>query len=179
MASIISVNTAQIREVRFDDLSDITYRMLLHEYPPSVVGASSCRILVIEFLGKYGVGSEGNDDSLFMATLIRAAMNCWYVDGLVLDFSQLAYEWGNSIGDVLLAGKSVLGKKFPTAVVVSELCEAALQSAQPFYASDSQSGGQEKWLFEDMISAIGYVLAQIELYEDQKSGAKKKSFWRR
>src|SRR5215204_4407819 len=101
----------QFSEVKFEDLSDIAYRMLLRELPPIETNIGGVRILVIEFTGKHGIGSEGNNDSLFMSTIIRAAMNVWYVDGIVLDLSDLIYGWGNSIGDVLLAGKSVLGKE--------------------------------------------------------------------
>jgi hypothetical protein len=155
-----SEGTMKLSEVKFSDLSDITYRMFLHEYPISVTGKTGVKLLVIEFAGKHGIGSEGNNDSLYMATIIKAAMNIWYVDGLVLDFKHLEYEWGNSIGEVILAGKRVRGKRFPTAVVVSELCEPALKSAQPFYALDSQSGEQVKWLFDDFESAASYVKEQ-------------------
>ena len=158
----------KVSEVKFEDLSEITYRIFLREYPSIESSVGGARILVIEFNGKHRIGSEGNNDSVFMATIVRAAMNVWYVDGIVLDFSDLIYEWGNSIGDVLLAGKSVLGRKFPTAVVVSELSRPALESAQPFYAADSQSGGQAKWLFADLNSAAVYIHEHIELSGTEK-----------
>ena len=109
-----------------------------------------------------------------MATTIKGAMNVWYVAGLVLDLRGLAYEWGNSIGDVLLAGKHVLGKQFPTAVVVSASCRNALESAYPFYGS--QGGEQTKWLFDDLESAVSYVKELVELSRNEHRA--KKSFWR-
>jgi hypothetical protein len=169
----------KVSEVKFEDLSHISYRMLLREQLPIETNTRGARILVIEFKGKHGIGSEGNNDSLFMATTIRAAMNVWYVDGLVLDFSDLVYEWGNSIGDVLLAGKSVLGRKFPTALVVSESSRPGFESAHPFYAAESQGGGQTKWLFDDLDSAAVYIKEEFELSRTEKSKSQKKSFWKR
>ena len=165
----------KLNEIKFEDLSDITYRMFLYECAHSDEANHRPKVLVIEFVGNHGIGSEGNNDSLFMATVIKAALNIWYVDGLVLDFGKLAYEWGDTIGDVLLAGKSFSGRKFPTAVIVSGICKPALESAQPFYAIE---GDQQKWLFDDFESANSYIEEQIELSR-QQSGSKKKSFWRR
>ena len=167
----------QLTEVKFADLSDISHRIFRHKYPRSGNRVLNDEILVIEFTGKHGLGSEGNGDSLFMATIVKAAMNVWYVDGLVLDLSGLNYEWGNSIGDVLLAAKHLVGRKFPTAVVVSDLCKPALESARPFYASDVEAGGQTNWLFDDLESAMEYVKQQVEF--SRRNGAKKKSFWRK
>jgi hypothetical protein len=151
--------------------------MILRERPPA---EGSCRkILVIEFKGKHGVGSEGNNDSLFMATIVKAALNVWYVDGLVLDLSELTYGWGNSIGEVLLAGKSVLGTGFPTAVIVSGSNRPALQSASPFYDAESQGGKQTKWLFDDLNSAAAYIEEQVELSRTDELKFRKKSFWKR
>ena len=149
--------------------------MFLHKYPRLGDSNVNDEILIIEFIGKHGIGSEGNTDSLFMATIIKGAMNVWFVDGLVLDLRGLAYEWGNSIGDVLLAGKHMLGRQFPTGVVVSALCRNALEGAYPFYGS--QSGEQTKWLFDDMESAVSYVKELIESSRSQQRA--KKSFWRR
>ena len=165
----------QLTEVKFEDLSDISYRIFLHKYPHFGKEDFSDEILVIEFIGKHGIGSEGNNDSLFMATTVKAAMNVWYVDGVVLDFRGLTYEWGNSIGDVLLAGKDVLGREFPTAVAVSSSCKSALEGAYPFYGP--QGGDQTKWLFDDLESALSYVKELIRSSRNQQRT--KKSFWRR
>jgi hypothetical protein len=167
----------QLTEVKFADLSDISHRIFLHKYPRTGEAGFNDEILVIEFTGKHGIGSEGNEDSLFMATTVKAAMNVWYVNGLVLDLRGLMYEWGNSIGDVLLAAKQVLGRTFPTAVVVSPLCKQALYGARPFYASDAETDGQTNWLFEDLGSAIAYVKELID--SSSSEGRKKKSFWRK
>jgi hypothetical protein len=102
-------------------------------------------------------------------------MNLWYVDGLVLDFRGLTYEWGNSIGNVLVAGKDILGRAFPTGVAVSSSCKSAVEGAYPFYAP--QGGEQTKWLFNDLESAVSYVKELIESSRDQE--LTKKSFWRR
>jgi hypothetical protein len=167
----------ELTEVKFSDLSDISHRIFLHKYPRTGEAGFSDEILVIEFTGKHGIGSEGNGDSLFMATIVKAAMNVWYVNGIVLDLRALSYEWGNSVGDVLLAAKHVLGPRFPTSVVVSAMCRPALETAGPFYASDAETNGQTEWLFDDLESAAGYVKQLIE--SSRSDGQKKKSFWRK
>jgi len=175
---LISLNrNVQLTEVKFTDLSDISHRFFLHQYPRTGEAGFNDEILVIEFTGKHGIGSQGNGDSLFMATTVKAAMNVWYVNGLVLDFRGLTYEWGNSIGDVLLAAKHLLGREFPTAVVVSGVCKPALEGARPFYASDPVEDGQAKWLFDDLESAVADVKELID--SSRSEGRKKKSFWRK
>ena len=176
LANLFNRNV-RLTEVKFEDLSDISYRIFLHKYPRASEAGFNDEILVIEFNGKHGIGSQGNGDSLFMATTVKAAMNVWYVNGLVLDLRGLTYEWGNSIGDVLLAAKHLFGRKFPTAVIVSETCKPALEGARPFYASDALADGQTNWLFDDLESALIYVKELIESFRSE--GRKKKSFWRK
>ena len=163
------------KEVDFSDLSD--YKLFLEEDRPEDGMLAGRRYLRIEFAGRHGIGSDGNDDSLFMRAIIVAAMNVWFVDGLVLDLRSLSYEWGNSIGDAVLAGKYIMGSKFPTSVVVSDLNKSALESASPFYKGVLEGGDQNHWLFEDLNKALDYVVE-----ESGKANAevrKKKPFWRK
>jgi hypothetical protein len=171
------MRNVQLSEVKFADLSDISHRIFLHTYPRTGEAGFHDEILVVEFTGKHGIGSQGNGDSLFMATTVKAAMNVWYVSGIVLDLRGLVYEWGNSIGDVLLAAKHVLGRQFPTAIVVSAVCKPALESARPFYGSDAAADGQTNWLFDDLESAMAYLKELIE--SSQSEGRKRKSRWRK
>ena len=164
------------KEVNFSDLSNITYRLFLEEDRPEEGMLAGRRYLRIEFAGRHGIGSEGNDDSSFMRAIIVAAMNIWFVHGLVLDLRKLSYDWGDSIGDVLLAGKQIKGSKFPTSVVVSDLNRSALESASPFYRGSLEGGVQDQWLFEDLNKALAYVVA--ESGNVTVKTRKKKAFWR-
>jgi hypothetical protein len=153
----------QVKEISFRDLSQISYRLLLYEFPKQEDAYRGDQVLSIEFSGKHGVGSDGNGDSLFMESIAKIAVQTWPVEALILDFRKLSYEWGNSIGRVLLAGKAIMGSRFPTAAVVSDLCKDALEGARPFYAVQPGSGEKTKWLFDDVESALIYIKEQIDL----------------
>jgi hypothetical protein len=169
-----------MREIRFDELSAIKYRMFLDELPKAQGALAGDRVLIIEFAGSHGIGSEGNNDSLFMEAIINTAIQIWFVDGMVLDYRNLYYEWGNAIGSAIRAGKKVWGNKFPTAVVVSELCRNGLETARPFYASQPLSEDQSKWLFDDMDSALSYIKEQLDsLKSDREKKPGRKLFKRR
>src|SRR4029453_16313344 len=165
------------KEVNFSDLSDITYRLFLEEDRPETGMLAGRKYLRIEFAGRHGIGSEGNDDSSFMRAIIVAAMSIWFVHGLVLDLRNLSYGWGDSIGEALLAGKQIMGKKFPTSVVVSDLNKSALESASPFYRGSIDSGDQNQWLFEDLNKALAYVVEESRNVTAE--ARKKNAFWRR
>ncbi|HUQ33295.1 MAG TPA: hypothetical protein VM095_14335, partial [Pyrinomonadaceae bacterium] len=115
----------------------------------------------------------GNGDGLFMATVVKAAMNVWRVRGLILDLSALSYEWGNGLANVLVAGKTIRGVNFPTAVVVSEKCGPALESLGPWYQGHFMSGGQKQWLFDDVDSALRHIEAQADAVEAEEEQKKK------
>jgi hypothetical protein len=171
------VQRMKSKEVNFSDLSDIKYRLFLEEDRTEEGMVAGRRYLRIEFAGRHGIGSEGNADSSFMRAIIVSALNIWFVHGLVLDLRSLSYEWGNSIGDPLLAGKHIMGSKFPIAVVVSDLNKSALESASPFYRGSLESGDQNQWLFEDLNKALAYVVE--ESANATAEGRKKKAFWRK
>jgi hypothetical protein len=152
-----------VKEISFRDLSQISYRLLLYEFPKQEDAYRGDQVLSIEFSGKHGVGSDGNGDSLFMESIAKMAVQTWPVEALILDFRKLSYEWGNSIGGVLLAGKAIMGSRFPTAALVSDLCKDALEGARPFYAVQPESGKKTKWLFDDVESALNYIKEQIDL----------------
>jgi hypothetical protein len=167
----------KISEVNFSDLSQLSYKMFLYEEHPEQEKLVGKRYLLIEFSGRHGIGSEGNNDSLFMETIIKTALNVWYVYGLVLDLRKLSYEWGDTMGNALVAGKEMMGNKFPTSVVVSELCRPALESLSPFYRGDYRSGEQQQWLFDNVDSALGYVKVQAGMLQSEaEQKREKKSF---
>jgi len=170
----------QVKEISFRDLSQISYRMLLYEFPKEETAYRGDRVLSIEFSGEHGVGSEGNGDSLFMESTIKIAIQVWPVEALILDFRKLSYEWGNSIGGVLLAGKAIMGSSFPTVAVVSDLCKDALERASPFYAVQPESWEKTKWLFDDVETALIYIKERIDLvYRNQPEKPQWRLFMRK
>ncbi len=78
-----------------NSISDINYELIMYDL--LYEDKSKHSILSINFKGIYKAGSEGNNDALFMRGIIAMAINLWITEGLVLDFTQLSYEWGNTL----------------------------------------------------------------------------------
>jgi hypothetical protein len=60
----------------------------------------SSDILVIKYSGVYRVGSGGNADAAFMLALAKAAISYTDPDGIVLDISELDYQWGDDVEEI-------------------------------------------------------------------------------
>ena len=116
-------------------------------------------VLIIKFGGKFGIGSKGKEDSDFMEEIIKLTINSWETYGLILDFSHLEYQWGNSISDVFWTAKLEKGAEFPVVILVSNLCKGALEGIRPLY----QSNSDEKWLFDTLDDAILEIQKQINI----------------
>lgn len=54
-------------------------------------------VLLLSFRGCYRKGSEGNGDGMFMCAMTAAYCEMVEPASLVLDFTNLEYEWGNTI----------------------------------------------------------------------------------
>ena len=55
-------------------------------------------VLELRFGGEYGSGSAGNPDAAFMGDMVSLAIgSCPWVDGVLLDLSELVYDWGDAI----------------------------------------------------------------------------------
>ena len=96
-------------------------------------------ILVVAFKGVCGIGSANNSDATFMAAMIKAGIEAWSPDALVLDLRELDYRWGDMMSKVLGAGEYSMFKQvingdgeanqdLPTAVVISDLNREGLTS---------------------------------------------------
>ena len=64
-------------------------------------------ILVIRYAGAYGFGSAGNGDALVMYAMAKAAVAAFEPWGVIHDLSELAYEWGDRLDQVLGVGPEV------------------------------------------------------------------------
>lgn len=106
------------------------------------------RILIVHFSGKYGFGSQGNPDAEHMRSSAVAAIDLWEPDALVLDLTQLHYEWGDLI-DIAIGGYAP-----PTAIVVGPNCREALAS---LFGED----WQEQRTYDSIDSAIEPLAAAM------------------
>jgi hypothetical protein len=86
-------------------------------------------VLVVQFAGTYGVGSDGNQDAQYMRAMVVAAIEFVEPSGLIFDLTELRYEWGDRMHWVLHSGhRHYINGDLPYAVVVSPLCEQAISS---------------------------------------------------
>ena len=91
-------------------------------------------ILRLAFKGEYGFGCKGNPDATYLHSVIASALLAWEPEGVVLDFRNLRYEWGDEMAGVLFSTSRFLhfvnagGGLTPTVVITSELCLEGLTS---------------------------------------------------
>lgn len=144
-------------EVSFSALSAITCRFALQHYSDKDDGFS-CKLLIAGFEGEYRHGGEGNDDAVYMASMLRAAFSAWHPTALVLDFEHLSYEWGDYMDAPLRASEEERSWEggLATAVVSSALNERALRSLIDCVVGEDPDG----WLCPTRESAVARVLEQ-------------------
>jgi hypothetical protein len=115
-------------------------------------------VLAIRYSGEYPPGSGGNDDARCMHAMARAAVAAFRPRGVIHDFSEMRYEWGDMLEMVFGVGPEF--EPSPVAIVVGPGCEEAIRtlchgerSTEPL---DSLG-----WAFRDLPSAWRYVTARI------------------
>lgn len=113
-------------------------------------------LLHVSFTGNYGYGAAGNGDADFMDAMYRAAVEVVDPDGLILDFSDFNYEWGDRLGKVLnLPDSWAQVERQPFAIVLGQGCEQGLRSLllEDLLWSESELG----WVFHCVSDALEYV----------------------
>jgi hypothetical protein len=104
--------------------NEIRYTLFQTELPLSKRDA-----LIVKFSGQYGIGSAGNGDARYMTAMVIAALSFVSPFGLVFDFTELRYEWGDMMSEVLSAGNGHwVDKDIEFSIVVSKLCKEAITS---------------------------------------------------
>jgi hypothetical protein len=114
--------------------------------------------IIVAFSGNYGFGSRGSDDAKFMTAIIKAALAAWKPLGLVIDLSQMQYEWGDLIAKAIDAGAGhYIDRPFPTTIVVSDLNREGLTSL----IREEMGGNPKEWLFESLEAAIQTIEKRV------------------
>jgi hypothetical protein len=138
-------------------------------------------ILVIKYSGEYGFGSRGNPDARFMCALAEAAISYYDPDGIVLDISELKYEWGDMLEMVFSLGAKYYRhtakdkadqeskalyemRAIPQATLIGPPCKEAVRTLLLGEDCDTSASLKEyAWLFENFDDAWNYVEEQIAL----------------
>jgi len=121
-------------------------------------------ILVVRYRGKYRPGSEGNPDATFMYAQGRYALAAFTPCAVLIDLTELEYEWGDMLEAVFsFAADQYYDKPFPTAVLVGEKCADAIgtlihgmHSKEPATTEDGFFGDFEKaWTYLEKMAEEG------------------------
>ena len=108
-----------LTEHRFDDLSDIQYRI----YTCDISAKRRATAMVLAFSGTFGVGSAGNNDGVFMRMVTYSALSVWRSHAVVFDLRELTYTWGDKIAETFGCGVDPSGvEDLPYATVISGRC---------------------------------------------------------
>jgi len=133
----------EFHEFDLDDLSSLSYRIRTCEFG----GELNPEALILEFSGVYGWGSAGNCDADFIAAIKAAALEILYVNSVVFDFSNMRYEWGNAIWNVLGRHRPGDSESLPVAMVISDECRKGFASC----------AGMVPPMFESLEEALRFV----------------------
>ncbi|RQP21436.1 hypothetical protein [Piscinibacter terrae] len=143
---------AQFSEVDWTAYSavDIAYEVAQYRFEREY------KLLRVRFAGDYGCGAGGNGDATYMDAMYRAAVEIIDPDGLILDFSDLNYKWGDLLGKVLNVPDCLAQRgRPPFAIVVAKGCEKAVLSLLTEDLGWSEN--ELAWVFRDLLSAQRYV----------------------
>lgn len=149
---------------KLEDLSEIEYEV--H------IGSSNevnyLKIMILKFIGEYGFGSAGNSDAKYMRAMGEAVLEAWNPGGLILDLSDLSYEWGDQLEDVFYIGSyKYRDKPFPIALIVGDKSEEAVRTLIVGINS-TKALNEIGWVFRDLSSAWEFVEAKLKEYDLQK-----------
>jgi len=107
--------------------------------------------LIAKFIGEYREGAAGSPDAQFMIGMTNLAVGLWQPTGLVLDLSDLRYNWGDEMG--LLLPPSVTCK---CAIVIGPPCARAI--ATLLWGIDTQESATDaEFIFESVQAAWEFV----------------------
>jgi len=138
-----SMSGMKLLPVRLEDETRLRY-----EFQLETSGRNSfCYTLIAKFIGEYRDGSAGRPDVDFIVGMTNLAVAMWHPAALVLDLSDLRYEWGDEMSWLL--PPSVTCK---AAVVVGPKCARAI--ATVMWGLDTQKQATEAdFIFETVEAA--------------------------
>lgn len=115
-------------------------------------------VLVIRYSGTYPSGSGGNADARYMHAMAKAAVTAFEPYGVIHDFSELRYDWGDMLDTVFSVGPE--SEPSPVAIIVGPGCAEAIRTLCHGIKS-SEPLDNLGWAFWDLPSAWRYVVDRI------------------
>lgn len=106
-----------LRPIRVEDETSLQYEFQLETTGPN----RFCYTLIAKFIGEYRDGSAGRPDVDFILGMTKLAVGIWQPAALVLDLSELKYDWGDEMSWLLPPDVTC-----KAAVVVGPRCSRAI-----------------------------------------------------
>lgn len=138
------------------NLSDLSQIKVEFSRGPSQ-NTSYLDILIVKYVGHYLDGAAGNADARYMYAMGKAALNAFEPSGLIIDLSELKYEWGDMLEIVFdMGAEQVYHGRFPMATVVGPECQEAIRTL--IHGIDSEKSIDEiDWMFDTLDRGWNYV----------------------
>ena len=114
-------------------------------------------VLIVKFTGLYHPGSSGSPDAGFISAVRSAALYHYMPNGLILDFSELEYEWGDEMDNLLPNDDAVyFWRHTPMAVVVGAKCREAIRTLT-FGLDSERQLSETTWAKESLEEALAFI----------------------
>lgn len=134
----------KLQPVRIDEATKLRC-----EFQLETMGRNSfLYTLIAKFIGEYRDGSGGKPDARFIAGMTEMAVAIWRPAAVVLDLSELRYDWGDDM--VNLLPPSVGGKK--AAVVVGPKCARAIATLL-WGVNTTKEATEVEFIFDNVVAA--------------------------
>lgn len=134
----------KLRPIQIDEITQ-----LRHEFRLETTARSPFRhTLIARFIGEYRDGSSGHPDAVFIAGMLRMAVELWRPAGVVLDLSDLRYQWGDEMHWLL--PPDVHGRKI--AVVVGPKCARAIATLL-WGINTTKEATEADFIFDNVVAA--------------------------
>lgn len=150
-----------LKRVSFDE---IPIRCEFHLETSGIGAGRYWYALIAKFAGHYREGSVGNPDAGFILGMARTAVEVWHAKALVLDFSELQYQWGDEMEWLLPPDVPV-----PTAVVVGPGCGPAIATLLWEDVKTSHKASEKDFIFDSVEDAWKYVCKNVNEHFEKLS----------
>ena len=135
-------------EVKFEErCPTISYSIFLDSDEPNQFR----KVMLIKLSGQYRDGAKGNPDSEYMYGIILTASRVWHPRAVVIDISDLEYQWGDEFERIY----SVIGVQL-WAIVVSDKCRRAMSTLE-FGINTKKDITELENFFDNMQDALEYI----------------------
>lgn len=123
------------------------------------LSGSGLRVLVVGFNGSYGFGSAGNADAAFMNEALELCFAEQEPSALILDLSELEYEWGDMLESVLPGDNGECGAQ-AAALVVGPDCREGIRTLI-FGVKAEDELDKLAWVHESVPNAWAYIEGRL------------------